>query len=264
MAENNLNGSVDKAVLHPFSSVKKVFAVIGGKGGVGKSTVCSLLAVAMSRRGYRVGILDADLTGPSVPQAFGLKESATGSSDGIYPVLSKFGLQIMSMNLLLESPTEPVVWRGPVLAEYVKSFFTRVVWTELDYLFIDMPPGTGDVPLTVLSSLPLSGAICVFTPQELALLIAEKAAKAAEELGVPVVGAVENQSYYICPDCKEKFYPFGQGATEKFLKNRKESGILTAEIPISSDLASQTDRGLIELYEGDFLEEFCDGLEKLC
>lgn len=262
MSENNANFAANKVALHPFSSVKNVFAVIGGKGGVGKSTVCSLLAVAMSRRGYRVGILDADLTGPSVSQAFGLKESATGSSDGIYPVLSKFGLQIMSMNLLLESPAEPVVWRGPVLAEYVKSFFSKVVWTDVDYLFIDMPPGTGDIPLTVLSSLPVNGVITVFTPQSLARLIAEKATVMAEKLGVPVVGAVENQAYYICPDCKTGFHPYGNGALKEFCRNRQ--GVLTAEIPISPDLASQTDRGLIELYEGDYLEEFCDGLEKLC
>lgn len=255
------SGILSKANLHPFSAVKKVIAVIGGKGGVGKSTVCAMLAVTMRRRGFNVGILDADLTGPSIPAMFGIKEQAQGSNEGIYPSVTAFGIEVMSMNLLLEDPTEPVVWRGAVASAYVKNFFSKVIWTDLDYLFIDMPPGTGDIPLTVLSVLPVDGVVVVSTPQQLAGMIAEKAVIMAEKLKIPVLGAVRNQSYYICDGCKEKVYPFGN-ADAKFVS--KHNIELTAEIPFSSDLARQADKGLTELFEGDFLEEFCDGLEKKC
>ena len=224
------------APLHPFSSVKKVVAVIGGKGGVGKSLVTDMLAVTLQRRGYSVGILDADLTGPSVPRAFGLTENAKGSADGIYPEITKFGIQIMSMNLLLEDPTEPVVWRGAVLSEYVKSFWSRVVWTDLDVLLVDAPPGTGDIPLTVLTALPLNGVVAVSTPQELSVGIAEKAVREAQDVGVRVLGAVLNQAYYVCPDCGKKHYVYGKKDPSEWKKIFATS--VVCEIPIDEDSAS--------------------------
>lgn len=252
---------MEKAALHPLSSVEKVIAVIGGKGGVGKSLVTDLLAVTLQRRGYNVGILDADLTGPSVPRAFGLAGNATGSSEGIYPEMTKFGIQVMSMDLLLEDPSEPVVWRGAVLSEYVKSFYGKVVWSGLDVLLVDAPPGTGDVPLTVLSALPLSGVVVVSTPQELAAGIAEKAVREAKTLGVRVLGAVLNQAYYECPDCGKRHYIYGKKSKEE-LKERFGAEAV-CEIPIDGDLPKQTDAGLIELFEGDYTEKFCDELEKV-
>lgn len=249
----------DKVSLHPFSSVKRIFAVVGGKGGVGKSTVTALLAVTLMRRGLRVGILDADVSGPSIPKIFGLTEPISGSSDGVYPAESKFGIQVASMNLLLETPTDPVVWRGAVCAEYVKTFFTRVIWTELDVLLIDMPPGTGDIPLTVLSDLPVDGVIAVFTPQKLASSVMEKALNMAKKMNVKIVGAVENQAYFICDECKTKLYPYGQSGAEEFTK--KYGDVPIAEIPTDEEIAAITDRGLIELVESGYLEGFCDELE---
>ena len=186
---------------HAGSSVKKVIAVMSGKGGVGKSLVTSLLATVTQRAGYKTAILDADVTGPSIPQAFGVHEKATGDEDAIYTVNTKTGIQIMSVNLLLEDETAPVVWRGPVIAGAVKQFWTDVIWKDVDFMYVDMPPGTGDVPLTVFQSLPVDGIIVVTSPQELVGMIVEKAVKMAEMLNVPVIGLVENMSYFTCPDC---------------------------------------------------------------
>ena len=203
------------AALNPKSSVKKVIAVVSGKGGVGKSTVTSLLAVAMARRGKRVGILDADITGPSIPRNFGLKERALSNGEFLLPVSTKTGIDIMSVNLLLEDETRPVVWRGPVIAGTVKQFWTDVVWDEVDYMFVDMPPGTGDVPLTVFQSLPVDGIIVVTTPQDLVSMIVQKAANMAKMMNVPVLGLVENMSYVVCPDCGKKMEIFGESKTHK-------------------------------------------------
>ena len=196
------------------SDIKKVIAVVSGKGGVGKSLVTSLLAVSMQREGKKVGIMDADITGPSIPKIFGVHEKATGNEAGIYPVRSKMDIDIMSVNLLLENETDPVVWRGPVIAGTVKQFWTEVVWSDKDYLFIDMPPGTGDVPLTVFQSIPVNGIVIVTSPQELVSMIVEKAVKMANMMNIPVLGIVENMSYFECPNCHARpseemngFYP---------------------------------------------------------
>lgn len=250
----------EKQGLHELSTVNKVIAVVGGKGGVGKSTVTSMLAVTMQRKGLNTAIMDGDITGASIPHAFGLKENPDGTSEGIFPVFTKSGIQVMSMNLLLSSPTEPVVWRGAVLSEYLKSFWKKVIWTDVDCMFIDMPPGTADIPITVLS-LPIDGAVVVVTPQELASGIAEKAIVMAKQLGVPILGIIENQSYFDCPTCGKRHYIYGKGALEN-LADKYEIG-LRAKIPINKDIRVQTDKGLIELFEGDFIDSFSDGLEEL-
>ena len=189
--------------LNPKASVRKVIAVVSGKGGVGKSTVTSLLAVAMARKGKRVGVLDADITGPSVPTAFGVTECQGANDDGLYPALTRTGIQVMSINLLLENETDPVIWRGPVISGVVQQFWTDVLW-NCDYLFVDMPPGTGDVSLSVFQSIPLDGIIIVASPQDLVGMVVEKAVKMAEMMNVPIVGLVENMSYVLCPDCEER------------------------------------------------------------
>jgi len=184
---------------HPQSNIKKVIGIISGKGGVGKSLVTSLLAVTMNRRNHNVAILDADITGPSIPKLFGITEKARGSSNGVLPVKSKTGIEVMSINLLLENTTDPVVWRGPIIAGTVKQFWTDVIWKDIDFMFIDMPPGTGDVPLTVFQSIPVDGIIVVTSPQELVSMIVEKAVKMAESMNIPIIGIVENMSYFKCP-----------------------------------------------------------------
>ncbi|MDD6284202.1 MAG: Mrp/NBP35 family ATP-binding protein, partial [Firmicutes bacterium] len=198
-----------KEKLNDLSSVKKVIAVVSGKGGVGKSMVTCLLSVLQQRKGYKTAILDADITGPSIPKAFGIKENAKGDGTYIYPAISKMGTEIMSTNLLLENDTDPVVWRGPVIAGAVKQFWTDVVWNDVDYMFVDMPPGTGDVPLTVFQSLPVDGIIVVTSPQELVSMIVEKAVKMADMMDIPVIGIVENMSYFECPDCKSRHSIYG-------------------------------------------------------
>ena len=195
---------------HPMSSIKKVIGVVSGKGGVGKSLVTSLLAVMMNRKGYHSAILDADLTGPSIPKAFGIKEKATGTEDALFPVTSKTGIDIMSLNLLLENDTDPVVWRGPIIAGTVKQFWTDVIWKDVDYMFVDMPPGTGDVPLTVFQSLPVDGVVIVTSPQDLVQMIVEKAYNMAVQMNIPVLGVVENYSYLVCPECGKKISVFGE------------------------------------------------------
>ena len=242
------------------SSVKRVIGVVSGKGGVGKSMVTSLLAVTMQRRGYKTAILDADITGPSIPKSFGLKVgSVTGSELGMFPPKTKTGIEVMSINLLMDEETKPVVWRGPVIAGTVKQFWSEVVWGEVDFMFVDMPPGTGDVPLTVFQSLPLDGIVIVTSPQELVSMIVEKAANMASLMNVPVIGLVENYSYLICPDCGKVIKLYGESKIDALAE--KYSTKALANLPINPELASLSDKGVIELFEGDYLEKAADEIE---
>ncbi|MEA4869262.1 Iron-sulfur cluster carrier protein [bioreactor metagenome] len=244
---------------HAMTHVKKVIGVVSGKGGVGKSIVTSMLAVLMRRRGYRTAILDADITGPSIPQAFGLHERAEGSDQGIYPVLSKTGVEVMSMNLLLENETDPVVWRGPMIAGSVKQFWTDVLWGDVDVMFLDMPPGTGDVPLTVFQSIPVDGIVVVTSPQQLVSMIVEKAVHMAGLMKIPVLALVQNMSFIQCPGCDEVIHPFGENDIKALAE--KHGIPLTAELPIQKELASACDAGLIELFEGSWLNGLADMIE---
>ena len=249
------------AHLNPLSSVKKVVAVLSGKGGVGKSLVTSLLAVNAMRNGDHVAILDADITGPSIPNVFGVHEKATGSDIGIFPVTSKLGVDMMSINLLLENETDPVVWRGPIIAGTVKQFWTDVIWKDVDIMFIDMPPGTGDVPLTVFQSLPIDGVVVVTSPQELVGMVVQKAVNMANMMNIPVLGVVENYSYFECPDCGKQHKLFGDSHIEKVAE---ENGVDTVcRIPVNPKLAAACDAGLIELYEGDWLNALSAKIETL-
>ncbi len=244
------------------SHVKRVIGVVSGKGGVGKSMVTSLLAVTMQRRGYQAAVLDADITGPSIPKSFGLKPGCvTGSELGMFPPKTKTGIEVMSINLLMDEETKPVVWRGPVIAGTVKQFWSEVVWNEVDYMFVDMPPGTGDVPLTVFQSLPLDGIIIVSSPQELVSMIVEKAVNMASLMDIKVLGLIENYSYLVCPDCGKKINVYGESKIEE-LAEKYNTGVL-AKLPIDASLASHCDKGVIELFEGDYLEDCADKLESL-
>ncbi len=244
------------AQLHPAASIRRVFAIASGKGGVGKSTVTALLAVSLARQGLRVGILDADLTGPSIPQAFGILDRATGAGGGILPVRTRTGIQLMSINLLLENPEQPVVWRGPVLAQVVSQFYTEVIWEDVDVLLVDLPPGTGDVPLTVYQSLPLTGLVMVATPQDLVRMIVAKAGHMAELLDIPLLGLIENMSGCLCPHCGEMLYPFGQGRAEDAAL---QLGVpLLAQLPINPEIARLVDAGAIEEIPTDPLEPVTD------
>ena len=239
------------ASLNPKSSVKKVIAVVSGKGGVGKSTVTSTLAVAMSRKGYRVGVLDADITGPSAPTAFGVTECQGANDDGLYPALTKGGIQVMSINLLLDDPASPVVWRGPVIAGAVKQFWTDVVWEDVDYMFVDMPPGTGDVPLTVFQSLPVDGIVIVTSPQDLVSMIVSKAVKMANMMHIPVLGFVENYAYLECPDCGKKIKVFGESHLDEVAA---QFGLpVLARLPINPAVAEACDNGAMETVNTDAL-----------
>ena len=229
---------------NPKSNVKKVIAVVSGKGGVGKSTVTSMLACAMQKLGFRAGILDADITGPSVPKAFGLHEPALGSDDGILPAVSKTGVKVMSINLLLPNETDPVVWRGPVIAGAVKQFWTDVCWGDVDYLFVDLPPGTGDVPLTVFQSLPVDGVILVTSPQSLVSMIVAKAVNMARMMNVPVYGFVENYSYFRCPDCGKTVEIFGKSKLDELALSY--SLPVLARLPMDPAVAAHFDRGEME------------------
>lgn len=250
-----------REALHELSSVKKVIGVISGKGGVGKSLVTSLLAVNAMRHGYHAAILDADITGPSIPNAFGIHEKAVGTELGILPVTSKLGIDLMSINLLLENETDPVVWRGPIIAVTVKQFWSDVIWKDVDFMFVDMPPGTGDVPLTVFQSLPLDGIVVVTSPQELVGMIVQKAVNMANLMNIPVIGLVENYSYFQCPDCGKRLSLFGASNIESVAK---ENGIPhVSRIPIQPKLAAACDAGLIELYEGDWLDALSKRVESL-
>ena len=229
---------------NPKSSVKKVIAVVSGKGGVGKSTVTSMLAVAMARAGKRVGVLDADITGPSAPRAFGVSECQGAGEDGLYPALSAGGIQVMSINLLLDDPASPGVWRGPVIAGAVKQFWTDVIWEDVDYMFVDMPPGTGDVPLTVFQSLPVDGVIIVTSPQDLVSMIVSKAVKMANMMHIPVIGFVENYSYLRCPDCGKKIEVFGKSHLDE-IAAAFDLPVL-ARLPIDPQVAALYDAGQME------------------
>ena len=247
--------------LNSLSSVKKVIGIVSGKGGVGKSLVTSLLAVLMQRRNYNVGVLDADVTGPSIPKVFGLNKKAEADENGIYPGVSKTGVKVMSVNLLLENDSDPVVWRGPVIAGAVKQFWTDVVWGDVDFMFVDMPPGTGDVPLTVFQSLPVDGIIVVSSPQELVGMIVEKAVKMAGMMNIPVLGIVENMSYFECPDCGKKLNVFGESHIDE---SAEKFGIETvSRLPINPKLAAACDKGAIELFDGAWLDNVADKLEAL-
>ena len=250
---------IRKEALNAYSSVKKVIGVVSGKGGVGKSLATSALAVTMNRRGYKTAILDADITGPSIPKAFGLKEKCMGSELGILPATTKTGIDVVSINLLLENDTDPVVWRGPIIAGTVKQFWTEVVWRDVDYMFIDMPPGTGDVPLTVFQSLPLDGIVVVTSPQELVSMIVEKAAKMADLMQVPILGIVENMSYFKCPDCGKEHKIYGESNIDAVAA--KYNTEVIAKLPIDSSLALCTDTGSMELFVGDYFENAADVIE---
>lgn len=239
--------------------VGKVFGVVSGKGGVGKSMVTSQLAVLMRRKGYNVGILDADVTGPSIPKAFGVHDRAMGDQRGMLPVETDGGIQLMSVNLLLDNETDPVLWRGPVIGGVVTQFWTDVVW-DVDYLFVDMPPGTGDVALSVFQSLPLDGIIIVASPQELVSMVVEKAVKMAEMMNIPIVGVVENMSYLVCPDCGREIPLFGQGKTQAAAQAHGLK--LLARMPIDPKLAELTDAGRIEDFDGNWLSPVAGILEK--
>ncbi|MBQ4064557.1 MAG: Mrp/NBP35 family ATP-binding protein [Clostridia bacterium] len=242
------------------SNVKKVIGIVSGKGGVGKSLVTSMLAITMNRRELNTAILDADITGPSIPKIFGVKGPVTGDDKGIFPAVSKMGTKIMSLNLLVDEETTPVVWRGPVIAGTVKQFWTDVFWDDVDFMFVDMPPGTGDVPLTVFQSLPLAGIVIVTSPQELVSMIVEKAVRMAQLMNIPVLGIVENYSYLKCPDCGKEIAVFGQSRVEEVAK---QYGLdVLARVPIDPALANLCDKGALELMECDAMEHAADLLEE--
>ena len=247
------------AKLNEKASVKKVIAVVSGKGGVGKSTVTALNAVAMARKGKKVAVLDADITGPSAPTAFGVTECQGATPDGIYPAVTKGGIQVMSINLLLDNNTDPVVWRGPVIAGAVKQFWTDVIWEDVDYMFVDMPPGTGDVPLTVFQSLPVDGIIIVTSPQDLVSMIVTKAVKMANMMHIPVLGFVENYSYLECPDCGKRLEVFGKSHLDE-VAAQFDLPVL-ARLPIDPKVAQCYDNGLMETVDTEKLSEVIKAIE---
>lgn len=247
--------------LNEKSSVKKVIGIVSGKGGVGKSLVTGMLATLFSRKGFKTAVMDADITGPSIPKMFGVGGRAAGNQDGIIPAKSRNGINIMSVNLLLENPGDPVIWRGPIIAGVVKQFWTDVNWGDVDYMFVDMPPGTGDVPLTVFQSIPLDGVVIVSSPQDLVAMIVNKAVTMANMMNIPILGVVENMSYVECPDCKKKIYLYGESHIDAVCS---ENGIpLLGQIPISPDITHNCDMGLIEDFTGDFLDYAVEVIEKL-
>jgi len=249
------------APLNEFSEVKKVIGVVSGKGGVGKSLVTSLLASAMQAKGYSCAVLDADITGPSVPKAFGIKGRAQADETGLLPMESGTGIKIMSVNLLLESEDSPVVWRGPVISGVIKQFWSDVAWGEVDWMFVDMPPGTGDVPLTVFQSLPLDGLIIVTTPQDLVTMIVKKAYNMAKLMDIPILGLAENMSYVLCPDCGKKINIFGESKIDSVAA---ESGLpVLAKIPVDPKLASLVDRGAVELAGDEYVKDAVEALERM-
>lgn len=246
--------------LNSYSSIKKVIGVVSGKGGVGKSLVTSLLATAMKTKGYETAIMDADITGPSIPKAFGIHEMAKGNDEVLFPVESKLGIKVMSVNLLLEDEEKPVVWRGPVIAGMVQQFWKDVAWGDLDYMFIDMPPGTGDVPLTVFQSIKVDGIIIVSTPQDLVKMIVKKAYNMAQLMNIPIIGIVENMSYLECPDCKKKINVFGESKADEIAK---ELGVpVLAKMGINPTTADLVDKGSVELAEDKSILEAAEYIEK--
>ena len=249
------------AAPNPKSNVKKVIAVVSGKGGVGKSTVTSMLAVALSKKGKRVGVLDADITGPSAPTAFGVSECQGATEEGLYPAMTRTGIQVMSINLLLDNSTDPVVWRGPVIAGAVKQFWTDVIWEDVDYMFVDMPPGTGDVPLTVFQSLPVDGIVIVTSPQDLVSMIVSKAVKMANMMHIPVLGFVENYAYLECPDCGKRIEVFGKSHLDEVAA---EFGLpVLARLPINPDVAFAYDSGLMENVNTDGVAGVIEAVENV-
>ena len=248
------------AQLNPKSTVKKVIAVVSGKGGVGKSTVTAMLAAAMSKKGKRVAVLDADITGPSAPTAFGVNECQGANDDGLYPALTKSGIQVMSINLLLDDASSPVVWRGPVIAGAVKQFWSDVIWEDVDYMFVDMPPGTGDVPLTVFQSLPVDGIVIVTSPQDLVSMIVTKAVKMANMMHIPVLGFVENYAYLECPDCGKRINVFGESKLDAVAA---EFGLpVLARLPINPKVAESYDNGQMESVNTDAMASVLEAGEK--
>ncbi|WP_273060865.1 Mrp/NBP35 family ATP-binding protein [Colibacter massiliensis] len=248
------------AAPHEGTHVKHVIAVVSGKGGVGKSLVTSLMAIQMCRHGYKTAILDADITGPSIPAAFGLTERARGDETGIIPVETKSGIKVMSMNVLLDNVGDPVVWRGPVIGNAVKQFWTDVLWGDIDYMFVDMPPGTGDVPLTVFQSLPIDGILVVTSPQELVSMIVEKALRMSELMKVPILGIIENMSYFECPDCHGRHEIFGKSHVEESAKKFDIPHV--AKLPMDPKFAAHSDAGDIETYGAKYLSETAEYLAR--
>lgn len=246
---------------HELSNIKKVIGVVSGKGGVGKSLITSMLATSMNRKGYNIAILDADITGPSIPKTFGIVEKARANNLGWFPVKSKTGINIMSINLLVENDTDPVVWRGPIIASAVKQFWTDVMWGDIDYMFVDMPPGTGDVPLTVFQSLQVDGIIIVTSPQELVSMIVSKAVKMAEMMNIPIIGLVENMAYLKCPDCGKEIKVFGDSHIDEIAEEHNIN--LIAKMPIDPQLASSCDNGSIETFEVNYLDDILQKLEEM-
>lgn len=247
-----------KAAPNKKSNVKKVIGIMSGKGGVGKSFVTSLMAVSMAQKGFHSGILDGDITGPSIPKVFGIDGGAKQGPEGIYPAKSTLGIDVMSMNLLLENTTDPVVWRGPVIAGVVKQFWTDVIWEDVDYLFVDMPPGTGDVPLTIFQSLPVDGIIVVTSPQDLVSMIVEKAVKMAGMMNIPILGLVQNMAYFICSDCGKEHDIFGNSGVEEIAEKYNIPN--TARIPMEPAMAQLCDKGKIEEYNGKYLQSIAQYL----
>lgn len=247
--------------LNANSSVKKVIGVVSGKGGVGKSLVTSALAVAMNRRGYKTAILDADITGPSIPQAFNIHSRAQGNELGIFPAVSETGIDIMSINLLLKNETDPVIWRGALISGTVKQFWTEVIWENEDFMFVDMPPGTGDVALTVFQSIPVDGIVIVTSPQDLVSMIVSKAAKMAQMMNIPILGVVENMSYFMCPNCGKKHSIFGESRVDEVAAEYGTEVI--ARLPINPDFASLVDNGRAEAMEDGYIDSAADVIENL-
>ena len=250
-----------RAPANKHSNVKRVIGVVSGKGGVGKSMITSLMSVLMRRRGFNTAILDADITGPSIPKAFGQHGMLSACDDGIIPAVTTTGIKLVSLNLMLENETDPVVWRGPVIAGTVKQFWTDVLWGDVDFMFVDMPPGTGDVPLTVFQSLPLDGILIVTSPQELVGMIVEKAVHMAQMMNIPVLGLVENMSYFQCDECGKAHHIFGESHVEEIAARNEIAN--TAKLPINPLLAAACDKGMIEMFDGNWLESIADAIEKL-
>ena len=248
-----------RVLANAHSSIKRVIAVVSGKGGVGKSTVTASLAAAMAKRGKKVAVLDADITGPSIPTAFGVHQRATGSDEGIDPAVTPGGIKLMSLNLLAANETDPVIWRGPVIAGVVTQFWTDVVWGDVDYMFVDMPPGTGDVPLTVFQSLPVDGIIVVTSPQDLVSMIVSKAVNMAKMMSIPLLGVIENYSYYQCPDCGAKHAIFGESRLDEVA--RELALPILARLPIDPTVAAAFDAGKMEAVSPNYLEEVAAQLD---
>ena len=246
------------APMNAHSHIKKVIGVVSGKGGVGKSLVTGLMAVLANRKGYKTAVLDADITGPSIPRMFAPVKPLSATETELVPAESARGVKLMSINLLLESDTDPVIWRGPVIAGTVKQFWTDVSWGDVDYMFVDMPPGTGDVPLTVFQSLPVDGILIVTSPQELVSMIVQKALNMAKLMDVPVLGVIENMSYMTCPDCGKKLYPFGESHVDEIAAQQGISRV--GRLPIDPMLATACDSGAVEMFVGDYLDAFADDI----